>query len=49
MTDAGLVDADDLAAVDASVKELVDDAVAKAKAAADPTPDEVITDVYVSY
>ena len=49
VTDAGLVDADDLAAVDASVKELIDDAVAKAKAAADPTPDEVITDVYVSY
>ena len=49
VTDAGGVDADDLAAVDASVKELIDDAVAKAKAAADPTPDEVITDVYVSY
>ncbi|HKE78490.1 MAG TPA: thiamine pyrophosphate-dependent dehydrogenase E1 component subunit alpha [Solirubrobacteraceae bacterium] len=49
VTEAGLVDADDLAAVDASVKELIDDAVAKAKAGADPTPDEVITDVYVSY
>jgi acetoin:2,6-dichlorophenolindophenol oxidoreductase subunit alpha len=49
VTDAGLVDADELAAVDASVKEVIDDAVAKAKAAADPTPDEVITDVYVSY
>jgi pyruvate dehydrogenase E1 component alpha subunit len=49
VTEAGLVDADDLAAVDASVKELIDDAVAKAKAGADPTPDEVMTDVYVSY
>jgi len=49
VTEAGLVDADDLAAVDASVKEVIDDAVAKAKAGADPTPDEVITDVYVSY
>jgi pyruvate dehydrogenase E1 component alpha subunit len=49
VTGAGLVDADDLAAVDASVREIVDDAVAKAKAAADPTPEEVVTDVYVSY
>jgi TPP-dependent pyruvate/acetoin dehydrogenase alpha subunit len=49
VTDAGLVGADDLAAVDESVRALIDDAVAQAKAAADPAPDEVLTDVYASY
>ena len=49
MTEAGLVDDDDLAAIDASVAKLIDDAVAQAKAADDPTPDEVLTDVYLSY
>jgi acetoin:2,6-dichlorophenolindophenol oxidoreductase subunit alpha len=49
VTEAGLVDEDDLAAIDASVAQLIDDAVAQAKAAADPTPDEVLTDVYLSY
>ena len=41
--------ATDLAAIDASVAKLIDDAVAQAKAADDPTPDEVLTDVYLSY
>jgi TPP-dependent pyruvate/acetoin dehydrogenase alpha subunit len=49
VTDAGLVGDDDLAAVDESVRALIDDAVAQAKAAADPAPDEVLTDVYASY
>jgi acetoin:2,6-dichlorophenolindophenol oxidoreductase subunit alpha len=49
VTEAGLVDEDDLAAIDASVAQVIDDAVARAKAAADPTPDEVLTDVYLSY
>jgi acetoin:2,6-dichlorophenolindophenol oxidoreductase subunit alpha len=49
VTDAGLVDDDDLAGIDASVAQLIDDAVAQAKAAADPSPDEVHTDVYLSY
>jgi acetoin:2,6-dichlorophenolindophenol oxidoreductase subunit alpha len=49
VTEAGLVDDDDLAAIDASVAQLIDDAVARAKAADDPTPDEVLTDVYLSY
>jgi acetoin:2,6-dichlorophenolindophenol oxidoreductase subunit alpha len=49
VTEAGLVDEDDLAAIDASVAQLIDDAVAQAKAAAEPTPDEVLTDVYLSY
>jgi acetoin:2,6-dichlorophenolindophenol oxidoreductase subunit alpha len=49
VTEAGMVDDDDLAAIDAAVAKLIDDAVAQAKAAADPTPDEVLTDVYLSY
>jgi acetoin:2,6-dichlorophenolindophenol oxidoreductase subunit alpha len=49
VTEAGMVDDDDLAAIDESVRRLVDDAVSQAKAGAEPTPDELITDVYVSY
>jgi pyruvate dehydrogenase E1 component alpha subunit len=49
VTEAGVVDSDDLAAIDRSVAELIDAAVAQAKAGAAPTPDEVMTDVYVSY
>jgi acetoin:2,6-dichlorophenolindophenol oxidoreductase subunit alpha len=49
VTEAGMVDDDDLAAIDAAVATLIDDAVAQAKAAADPTPDELLTDVYLSY
>jgi TPP-dependent pyruvate/acetoin dehydrogenase alpha subunit len=49
VTAAGLVEEDDLAAIDASVTQLIDRAVQDAKAGAEPTPDEVLTDVYVSY
>jgi pyruvate dehydrogenase E1 component alpha subunit len=49
VTEAGLVEGDDLAAIDAAVTELIDRAVTDAKAAGDPSPDEVQTDVYVSY
>ena len=49
VTAAGLLEEDDLSAIDASVTELVDRAVQEARAAAEPTPDEVLTDVYVSY
>jgi pyruvate dehydrogenase E1 component alpha subunit len=49
VTEAGVVDSDDLAAIDRSVAELIDAAVEQAKAGAAPTPDEVMTDVYVSY
>jgi TPP-dependent pyruvate/acetoin dehydrogenase alpha subunit len=49
VTEAGMVDDDDLAAIDASVAELIDQAVAQAKAAKDPTPDELLTDVYLTY
>jgi acetoin:2,6-dichlorophenolindophenol oxidoreductase subunit alpha len=49
VTDAGIVDDEELAGIDASVARLIDDAVAQAKAADDPSPDEVHTDVYLSY
>jgi TPP-dependent pyruvate/acetoin dehydrogenase alpha subunit len=48
-TEAGLADADDLKEIDGAVAELIDEAVAEAKAAPDPTPDDVLTDVYVKY
>ncbi len=40
---------DDLRAVDAQVKALIDDAVAQAKAAPLPDATDLLTDVYVSY
>ncbi|HSD02211.1 MAG TPA: thiamine pyrophosphate-dependent dehydrogenase E1 component subunit alpha [Gaiellales bacterium] len=49
VTEAGMVEADELSAIDASVRSLIDDSVERAKAGAEPTPDELITDVYVSY
>jgi TPP-dependent pyruvate/acetoin dehydrogenase alpha subunit len=49
VTQAGLVADEDLAAIDTSVATLVEQAVAEAKGGANPTPDEVTTDVYVSY
>ncbi|MBN3855243.1 thiamine pyrophosphate-dependent dehydrogenase E1 component subunit alpha [Paraburkholderia sp. Ac-20340] len=46
---AELANTDDLRKVDAEVKALIDDAVAKAKAAPLPAPEALLTDVYVSY
>jgi TPP-dependent pyruvate/acetoin dehydrogenase alpha subunit len=46
---AELVSTDDLRKVDAQVQALIDDAVAKAKAAPLPAPEALLTDVYVSY
>ena len=40
---------EELAAIDAEVEALVDDAVFKARAAAYPAPEDLLTDVYVSY
>ncbi|KAA8996628.1 thiamine pyrophosphate-dependent dehydrogenase E1 component subunit alpha [Affinibrenneria salicis] len=39
----------ELKAIDAEVHALVDDAVAKARAAENPAPESLLTDVYVSY
>jgi acetoin:2,6-dichlorophenolindophenol oxidoreductase subunit alpha len=49
VTAAGLVPEEDLDAADEEVQELIEDAVAKAKAADDPQPSDLLTDVYVSY
>jgi acetoin:2,6-dichlorophenolindophenol oxidoreductase subunit alpha len=48
-TDAGLLSAHELGEVDAAARALIDEAVTEAKAAADPAPTEVLTDVYVTY
>ena len=49
VTDAGVIDADDLDVIDGDVLRLVDDAVASAKLAAPPELNELTTCVYVSY
>jgi pyruvate dehydrogenase E1 component alpha subunit len=49
VTKSGLLDQDALSAIDTEVRALIDEAVAEAKAGTDPAPDEVRTDVYVSY
>ena len=49
MTAAGEVGADDLRRVDAEVEALIDDAVTRAKAAPEPEPADLLTDVYVKY
>jgi acetoin:2,6-dichlorophenolindophenol oxidoreductase subunit alpha len=49
VTDAGLAEQSDLDDVDGAVAQLIDEAVEQAKAAPDPTPDDVLTDVYVTY
>src|SRR5919199_979678 len=48
-TEAGLVEPSDLDEIHAAVGRLIDEAVDEAKAAPDPTPDDVLTDVYVKY
>lgn len=47
--EARLLDTADLDAVDAEVMTLIDDAVDEARAAGRPTPEDVLTDVYISY
>lgn len=49
ITDAGLVTAAELAAIDRTVDALIEDAVAAAKAAPLPTPADLLSDVYVAY
>ena len=49
VTEAGLLEAEQLDAIDAEVETLIDEAVAEAKAAPRPVPESVLTDVYVSY
>lgn len=49
MAESGELDASELDAIDAEVMALIDQAVAEAKVAPRPTPDQVTTDVYVNY
>jgi pyruvate dehydrogenase E1 component alpha subunit len=49
MAETGELSSDELDAVDAEVMALIDKAVAEAKAAPRPTPDQVEQDVYISY
>jgi pyruvate dehydrogenase E1 component alpha subunit len=48
-TEAGIVEQSDLDEIDSAIARLIDEAVDEAKAAPDPTPDDVLTDVYVAY
>jgi TPP-dependent pyruvate/acetoin dehydrogenase alpha subunit len=49
VTGAGIVERSQLEEIDRAVAERIETAVADAKAAPDPTPADVLTDVYVSY
>jgi len=49
VTSAGLVDEAELDKIDEEVATLIDESVKKAKEAPEPSPDKLITDVYVSY
>ncbi len=49
VTEAALLDGDDLDAIDAEVLALIDEAVTEAKAAPEPSPEALHEDVYVSY
>jgi TPP-dependent pyruvate/acetoin dehydrogenase alpha subunit len=49
VTSANLLDAAQLLRIDEEVKAVIHDAVHKAKAATLPAPDDLLTDVYVSY
>jgi pyruvate dehydrogenase E1 component alpha subunit len=49
VTSAGLVEEEDLDRIDEEVGQLIDEAVEEAKAAADPTEDQLLSDVYASY
>jgi acetoin:2,6-dichlorophenolindophenol oxidoreductase subunit alpha len=47
--DAGLLSAHELGEVDAAARALIEESVIEARAAADPAPADVLTDVYVTY
>ncbi len=49
VTSSGLIRKQDLAVIDEEVQTLIDDAVGQAKAAPKPGPQDLLTDVYVSY
>ncbi|MDP8940707.1 MAG: thiamine pyrophosphate-dependent dehydrogenase E1 component subunit alpha [Actinomycetota bacterium] len=49
VTSASLIEDEELDRIDEEVKQLIDEAVEEAKAAPEPDPDKLLTDVYVSY
>ncbi|HLJ07460.1 MAG TPA: thiamine pyrophosphate-dependent dehydrogenase E1 component subunit alpha [Acidimicrobiia bacterium] len=49
VTETGVLSDAELDAVDAEARALIDEAVVQALAAPEPTPDDLLTDVYVSY
>ena len=49
VTSAGLIDEAELDKIDEEVATLIDESVKKAKEAPEPSPDKLLTDVYVSY
>jgi acetoin:2,6-dichlorophenolindophenol oxidoreductase subunit alpha len=49
VTEAKLLESADLDAVDADVMSLIEESVTEARAAARPTAQDVLTDVYISY
>jgi pyruvate dehydrogenase E1 component alpha subunit len=49
VTEAGMLEAEALTEIDRASARLIDDAVREAKAAPEPTPADVLTDVYVRY
>jgi TPP-dependent pyruvate/acetoin dehydrogenase alpha subunit len=49
VTEAGLVEKEEIEKIDEEVKKLIDEAVEEAKAAAEPGEDQLLTDVYVNY
>ncbi len=49
VTEAGVLTAAELDPIDAEALALIDEAVVGALAAPEPTPDDLLTDVYVSY
>ena len=49
VTEAGILEAEELTEIDTAARSLMEEAVREAKAAPDPTPADVLTDVYVRY
>ena len=49
VTSEGTFEGSELDAIDNEIAELIEDTVAQAKAAPEPTEDDLLTDVYVSY
>ena len=49
VTEAGLLEAKEFDDADSAVRQLIEEAVSEAKAAPEPKPETLLTDVYVSY